>query len=235
MTTVVSRLYDQVETANRVADQLRAKGFPDSALSVVTKPNAGRIAATQVSEAMATRYAAAMTKGQALFVCRAPLTPFGAARTAMAVADSEAWIDLGDGPSNEHIVIEPNLEKHLPEIKMSKDHYLTPADYVGSGWSEWLMSNLYGWPLIAQDWKRSSSILPGTTYMSRKFWKGRLLSDSPRKSSVMEGAPLMTARFQNYPVLKPHSEKLSIMTDHPKYSERYGFKTISEKPKADAV
>jgi hypothetical protein len=229
MTTVVSRLYDKVETANRVADMLRAEGFPESVLSIITKADAAEIAKAKVSKAAAESYAAAMKDGQAVFVCRAPFTPFGAARRAMAVADSEAWIDTGKGACNEHVSETPDLAVHLPG-KVSNHHLvMTPASYVGSGWSNWRMSNIFGWPTLSPRRERKSSVMSGTHYMSRRFWPGRLLSNRPRKSSVMEGGGHMSTRFGNFPLLTERKDKLSILPDHPKFSERIGLKLLSDR------
>ena len=63
MTTVVSRLYDKVETANRVADKLRAQGFPESTLSVITSADAKAIANARVGEAAAAAYMRTMKDG----------------------------------------------------------------------------------------------------------------------------------------------------------------------------
>ena len=229
MTTVVSRLYDQVDTANRIADKLRAKGFPDRTLTVIEKADVAAMTAAQVSAANAERYAAAMTGGQALLVCRAPFTPFGAARVAMAVADSEPWIEVEGVSRNDHISVEPNLEAYLPEAKVKHELILTSRDYVGSGISEWQLSKVFNWPTISKKRDRKPSVIHGTRYMSRGFWPGPLLSNRPRKIHVLEGEPLMSKRFGNLPVLKPHKKGLSVMTDHPKFSERFGLKTISER------
>jgi len=170
-----------------------------------------------------------MTTGQALLVCHAPFTPFGAARVAMAVADSEASIAVEGVSRNDHIAIEPNLEAHLPEGKIKHELWLTSPDYVGSGISEWQLSKVFNWPTISRKRSRKSSVIHGTRYMSRSFWPGRLLSNKPRKITVLEGGPLMSKKLGNLPVLLPPKDKLSVMTDHPKFSERFGLKTISER------
>jgi hypothetical protein len=218
-----------VETANRVADKLRAEGFPENTLSIITKADAADLAAAKVSEAAAESYAAAMKDGQAVFVCRAPFTPFGAARRAMEAADSEAWIDTGQGACNEHVSETPNLAVHLPGKDPNHRLVMTPASYVGSGWSNWRMSDIFGWPTLSPRRERKSSVMSGTRYMSRGFWPGRLLSNRPRKSSVMEGGGLMSERFGNFPVLLERKEKMSILPDHPKFSERFGLKLLSNR------
>lgn len=225
MTTVVSRLYDQVETATRVADQLRAKGFPENTLSVITTPDAGMIAAARVGEAATAAYARAMKAGQALLVCRAPVTPFGAARVAMAVADSEAWIDAGRGKCNEYIREVADLDTQTPRILPNHPMMMTRDDYVGSGWSSWRMSDVFGFPTVSPRRDYKLSVLKGTRYMSRGFWPRPLLSAKPRPSRVISGGRLFLSSSRS--VSTPH--KTSVMSGHPRIFEKFGFRSLSAR------
>ena len=109
MTTVVSRLYDQVDTANRVAAQLRSDGFPEKTLAIVTSADVTAMTAAGVPMRIAEGYARQIQAGQAVFVCRAPFTPFGEARRAMEVADSATAL----AADNSYLRQEPKLEQHL--------------------------------------------------------------------------------------------------------------------------
>ena len=223
MTTVVSRLYDKVETANRVADKLRAQGFPESTLSIITSADGAAIAAARVGEAAAAAYTRAMTGGQALFVCRAPVTPFGAARVAMAAADSEAWIDTGRGACNEYIREVANLENHTPSILPSHPLMMTRDDYVGSGWAQWSFSGIFMWPTVSRRRDYKPSVMQGTRYMSRGFWPRPLLSNKPRRVTAMRGGRLMlsSARSVSSPT------KSSVLSGHPRIFEKFGFRSLS--------
>ena len=225
MTTVVSRLYDTVDTANRVADRLRAAGFPESTLSVITTADSAAIQAARVSAPVAASYASAMTSGQAVFVCRAPVTPFGAARAAMAAADSEAWINTGSGAANEYIREVANLENLNPSVLPNHPMMMTRDDYVGSGWAEWRMSDMFGFPTISQRRDYKPSVLRGTRYMSRAFWPQSLLSAKPRKSRVYAGGRHILSSTRS--VSSP--SKRSVLTSHPRITEAFGFKTLSGK------
>lgn len=225
MTTVVSRLYDTVDTAARVADKLRAQGFPESTISVITTPDAGRIAAARVGEVATAAYAKAMKDGQALLVCRAPVTPFGAARVAMATADSEAWIDAGRGKSNEYIREVADLDVQTPRILLNHPMMMTRDDYVGSGWSGWRLSDVFGFPTVSPRRDYKLSVMQGTRYMSRGFWPRPLLSAKPRKSSVMPGGRLMLSSSRS--VSTP--SKNSILSGHPRIFETFGFRSLSAK------
>jgi hypothetical protein len=225
MTTVVSRLYDSVEKANGVADQLRADGFPDAYLSVITDPDAEKMKEARVNAAAAEAYSAQMKAGQAVFVCRAPFTPFGAARRAIEVADGTDWIDAGVGASNDNQPDEMTLDTRPSSILEDHPLMLT-RDYVGSGWSEWKLSDVFDIPLLTARRERSPSVLEGAPYMSKKFWPGPLLSNKPRKNSVIEGGRHMIP-FGG--LLTSHKQGKSVLEDHPKFSERLGIKTIIEK------
>lgn len=225
MTTVVSRLYDSVDTANGVADQLRAEGFPDRTLSVITEADAGKMQEARVGEDAAEAYAASMKKGQAVFVCRAPFTPFGAARRAIEVADGTAWIDAGRGACNEFQSDEMQVEVTSPRILEDHPLILTRS-LVGSGWSGWKLSDVFDIPLLSSKRDRAPSVLQGSPYMSKSFWPGRLLSNTSRKSSVIEGGRHMMP-FGG--LLTGHKGGKSVLHDHPRFSERLGLKTIIEK------
>jgi hypothetical protein len=225
MTTVVSRLYDSVEAANGVADQLRAEGFPDSTISVITSANAGEIMKARVGERAANAYAKAMTDGQAVFVCRAPFTPFGAARRAMDVADEAGPVDTGIGKANEYIREEADLDIHTPRILQYHPLMMTRDDYVGSGWSSWRLSDVFGWPTVSRRRDYKLSVMQGTRYMSRGFWPGKLLSNKPRRSRVISGGRLFLSSARSVSSPKKHS----VMTGHPRITEKMGFKTISAR------
>lgn len=225
MTTVVSRLYDKVDTANRVADRLRAQGFPEATLSIITTADAGAMTRARVGEAAASAYARKMTEGQAVLVCRAPVTPFGAARIAMAVADSEAWIDAGRGAGNEYIREVADLTDKTPSVLTNHPLMMTRDDYVGSGWSGWTLSGVFMWPTVSRRRDYRLSVMQGTRYMSRGFWPGRLLSNKPRRVTAMRGGRLMLTSARS--VSSP--SKSSVLSGHPRIFEKMGFRSLSAK------
>ncbi|NKX46211.1 hypothetical protein [Roseicyclus persicicus] len=223
MTTVVSRLYDSVDTATRVADQLRAEGFPDSTLSIVTSADAKALAKARLGEGTAAAYLRAMKDGQAVFVCRAPFTPFGAARVAMMAADSEPAIAVSGANGSEYIREEADLDMHTPRILENHPLMMTRDDYVGSGWANWTFSGVFGWPTFSRRRDYKLKVLRNR-YMSQGFWPRPLLSSKPRKSHVMPGGKLIltSARSVSAPT------KRSVMTGHPRIFERMGFRSLSE-------
>lgn len=222
MTTVVSRLYDQVETANRMADQFRAEGFPESCLSILTSADSHAMAAARIPASDAKTYAAKMQAGQAVFVCRAPFTPFGAARRA---------IDLVDGmPSlagaNTYLRQDPKIERGLNSVLPTHPKMMTRDDYVGSGWAEFRASHLFGWPTVSRRREAPNNLIKSKGPMSRLFWPGKLISDKPRKLSVMSGGRHILTSERS---VRASSGRRSILTSHPRISEMFGWPTLSKR------
>lgn len=225
MTTVVTRLYGSKETAERVADILRAEGFPEATFDVITTADAKRIAASRVEEAAARRYAEAMTEDRALLVCRAPFTPFGAARRAQEVADSEPWIDAGVADQDRYIREQPNLARYSSSVLEYHPLMLTRDDYVGSGWSGWRVSDVFGFTLISRRRERPDNLTHG--HMSTWFWPGKLLSTKPRRSSVISGGRHMSRGWWPMPLVTGgRGRRRSVMTSHPRITERMGLPTL---------
>ena len=226
MTTVVTRLYESKAVADRVADVLRADGFPEATLDVITAADAGRIAASRVEERAAERYAKAMTEGRALLVCRAPFTPFGAARRAQEVADSEAWIDAGVANQNRYIQEKPDLERYSSSVLEYHPLMMTRDDYVGSGWAEWRFSDVFGFTTVSRRRERPDNLSPG--HKSTWFWPGKMLSTKPRRSSVFHGGRHMSRFWWPMPLVTT-GRKRSIMTSNPRITERFGWPTLKAR------
>jgi len=226
MTTVVTRLYESKAVVDRVAEVLRDDGFPEATFDVITSADAGRIAASRVEERAAERYASAMTEGRALLVVRAPFTPFGAARRAQEVADSEPWIDAGVANQNRYIEEKPDLGKYRSSVLQNHPMMMTRDDYVGSGWSGWRLSDVFGFPTISRRKERPDNLSPG--HKSTWFWPGKLLSTKPRRSSVFHGGRHMSRYFWPMPLVTT-GRKRSILTSHPRITERFGWPTLKAR------
>jgi hypothetical protein len=229
MTTIVSRLYESADTANRVADTLREEGFPDSTLSVITDAKKKPITEAQVDDKDAAKYVKAMKDGdgRALFVCRAPFTPFGAARRAQEVADGETAVDAGVENENRHVSQTPDIDAMKGE-KVLSDHplMLTNKSYVGSGWSNWTLSGVFDIPLVKRRKEPPDTVIRGGAYVSKSFWPQPLLSNKPRKRSVLDDAPHMTGKYYQL-ISTPEEPKRSVMEGQPRISERFGWKTLT--------
>lgn len=102
MTTVVTRLYADKTTAEQAVNALRMQNHPEGNIDMIASGKGAEDAmiAASVPEESAASYAGAMKSGNALVVCRAPFTPLGAARNAIATMNEFDAIDAGVANEN---------------------------------------------------------------------------------------------------------------------------------------
>lgn len=187
MTTIISRLYDGAETAEAAAAALRAAGHDPETIGVVMSATeepasalAARITAAGVGSVSAQRYAAVLA-GQgpgALLVVRAPFTPFGRARSAMAIADGFAPRPVAGVNANQHVPVQPDPRISHPAIGRHA-HVMTRDMPPFIARRRGKVSAAFGLPLL---WHRSASgrvVSPGRP-LSRLFWPLPLLSGRAR-------------------------------------------------------
>ena len=85
MTTVITRLYEDMATARSVADALLNNGHDAGTIDILSGEDAtiARMTAARVSADAAEAYAPMAAAGKALLIVRAPFAPIGTARNAM--------------------------------------------------------------------------------------------------------------------------------------------------------
>ena len=224
MTTVVTRLYETEDMARSVAETLRKEGFPDATLDVITSADTRAMEAARVEPGAASRYAGAMEPGFALFVCRAPFTPFGAAIRAQTVANAVPSLDVGVADENRYIRETADLGRFASSVLSYHPLMLTRDDYVGSGWSGWRLSDVFGFTLVSRRRARPDNLAHG--HMSTAFWPGKVLSTKPRRSSVIQGGRHMSRGWWPMPLVRT-GRKRSILASHPLITGRMGFRMLS--------
>ena len=122
MTTIISRLYDDAETAGAVRAALLARGHAPGTLDVLDSadgpPPAAAIAAAGVGWRSAQAYAAAMAAagGGALLVVRAPFVPFGRALDAIRTADAHGPRLVPGATPDQHVPDSPDPRIFHPAI-----------------------------------------------------------------------------------------------------------------------
>jgi hypothetical protein len=191
MTTIITRLYKDLATAQAVAAELSLAGHDSATIDVIGRDGEGnaeaRMAEARVPRASAAAYAGGVAKGAALLVVRAPFAPMGTARHAMRVVNRTPAIDVGLADEDVYIREQPRLEKTgkvLPGtvFYMSNPHRsLTHGHIFGKN------------PLIAS--KPRTSAISGGAYMSTKFWPGKLLSAPKERTSAIRGGMLISSIF----------------------------------------
>ncbi|MCY4153128.1 MAG: hypothetical protein OXE94_12965 [Aestuariivita sp.] len=168
MTTVISRLYAEANAAEAVLQELRKTGFPESTLSVVSEAVVDNIIATRVPSQDAAIYAERMQPENVLVVVRAPVTPFGAARNAMAIVDGTPSLSVGVANPNRYIREVANPSRFL-SVLTDHPRYLTPDFGPDHPRERGFISDGMSWPILTRHregrsgssgWFASTKILP---------------------------------------------------------------------------
>jgi hypothetical protein len=191
MTTIITRLYKDLATAQGVAAELTSAGHDSGTIDVISRDGEGtaeaRMEEARVPKASAAAYAADVAKGAALLVVRAPFAPMGTARHAIRVVNRTPTIAVGLADEDVYIREQPKVETTGSVLSgtvfyMSNPHRsMTHGHVMGSN------------PLLAS--KPRNSAIPGGAYMSTKFWPGKLLSAPKEKTSAIRGGMLISSLF----------------------------------------
>ncbi len=123
MTTIVTRLFADSTTAEQAVNALKLQNHPDANIDMIAAGAGAEDAmiAARVPKDSAALYAAAMSSGRALVVCRAPFTPFGAARNAMDTMSHFESLDAGVANENFYIEEEPKDGLYM-DISVDRTH-----------------------------------------------------------------------------------------------------------------
>ncbi len=212
MTTVISRLYADAETANGVAEELQKAGFPADTIDVIehdpknkSMPSLPeRLKATRIDKNAVEPYASRVRKGKVLLVVRAPFTPFGAARTAMEVVDRVESADVGIDNQNHYVQEQP---KRFLNITVMTDHpkFLTNDVGPDANRRRGTISETFGIRLLSP-YKTKRSAMSGGGFMSTKFLPFQLLWDKKeRKNSAIAGGGTPFSKMISMPLLSKRS------------------------------
>ena len=192
MTTVISRLYADEATANRVTSELSSAGFPADTMDVFPAgTSADDLMAARVDEASATAYADAMSGDMALMVVRAPVTPFGAARAAMNAANSVSSTRVPGTDENRHISEQMDRDLYIGlSVMTNHPRFLSSDMNPRANANRDLVSRAMHWKLLS-DPKPRNSAWSGTTFMSQKILPFPLLKSRKSGTSVISGGKRM--------------------------------------------
>jgi hypothetical protein len=190
MTTIITRLYEDMETARAAADALLNSGHDAATIDIITGTDAqeSRIVAARVSREAAAAYAPAVAAGKALIVVRAPFAPIGTARHAMRVVDKFPSIKVGVADENHYIRETPTVEARGSVLTDHPFFMSNKHRRMGHG-------HIFGSNPIKPSRPRTSAI-SGGAYMSTKFWPMRLVSSSAKQgTSAIRGGWLISKSF----------------------------------------
>jgi hypothetical protein len=190
MTTIITRLYKDMATAQGVAAELKAAGHDAGTIDVIAKDGEGsaaeRMAKARVPAASAAAYGPGIGKGNALLVVQAPFAPIGTARHAMRVVNRTAAIDMGVADEDHYIREQARADKSGMILQGTVFYMSNPHRSLFHG-------HIMGKNPISAARPRTSAI-KGGAYMSTKFWPMKLLSAPKERSSAGSGY-LFSAMF----------------------------------------
>lgn len=190
MTTIITRLYPDLATAQGVVTALTANGHAPSSIDIITKGDGGaeaRMEAARVPKASAAAYAPGIAKGRALVVVQAPFAPLGAARDAIKVVNRTASIDVGVANEDYYIREQPKVEISGKVMRGTVFFMSNPHRALGHG--HVLGSN----PILPS--KPRTSAIAGGAYMSKMFWPMKLVSTGRQANSAISGGFLFSQMF----------------------------------------
>ncbi len=207
MTTIVTRLYADTKTAEQAATALKLQSHRDDTIDVIEQGTGAKAAMidARVPEHSAAAYSKKMTKGNALVVVRAAITPFGAARNAMDTLDEFDSIDAGVENQNVYLK-EDSVEHMFLDTKVDRTHRL---------WATWgnerrrgRVSDAFGVRTLAP-YKTHNSVMSGTHFMSRAFWPMSLLSRR-KPNAVLRDNPHMSKYFWPMPLISRRTPNVNV-------------------------
>lgn len=156
MTTIITRLYKDEQTANAAVSDLRENNFPDDTHDVFSGSgtSADEIEAAGVDREKAEVYASKLGDGNSLLVVRAPFVPFGAASTAIRTVDSHPVV--ASGVENENQLVSYEMaEPSVGSVLRNHPLMLTRRKNVGGGGT---LSESLGMRMLSSPWPRTSAV-----------------------------------------------------------------------------
>lgn len=223
MITVITRLYGDAQSGRGIRERLYRQGFPRHALTLVTPSDGDGVKALQarmegalVPAEAAKVYAARVAKGASLVVVRATYKPLNAVRIAKETFQTSGALDAGLEDEAFRVKSPPD---HAPSILKDHPLFLTlPLDPERDARP---LSTRFGVRLLSHPKRRDSvlrpskrffgegiirdrksrSVLPSGSFMSRKFWPMPLLSDRKPGRSIIPGGGQPFSRLFGWPTV----------------------------------
>lgn len=181
MTTIITRLYQDEQTANEVAQTLLDHHFRAAMMDVIG-PNGDPHAEMDTARVpVSTReaYAERIAQGNALLVVRAP---FGGAERAFLIVDQTASIDMGDMAQSSYVAEDMAAEYQTSSIIAGSPRLMSSAMYPSIKRGRSTIAMMFGKPLMRR--RDKPGLVRKHGHFSKKFWPQSLLDTKPRKLRV---------------------------------------------------
>lgn len=191
MTTIITRLYPDLATAQIVVGALKANGHDETTIDIITREGDGsasdRMHRARVPAASAAAYAPGVGAGRALVVVQAPFAPMGTARDAIRIVNRTTALNVGLEDEDHYIREQPTVEKSGKVLPGTTFFMSNPHRSTGHG-------HILGQNPILPG-KDHRSAIAGGAYMSTKFWPMKLVSKPKESRSAIAGGYLFSSMF----------------------------------------
>lgn len=174
MTTIITRLYADRQTAEHVAGILHAAGLSGSDMDIVTRDGddpAAQMGAARMGRQSAAAYGEGVARGHALLVVRAPFNPMGAARRITQMMDETPSHKVGLARESEYIR-ETLKDKYWSSILTDHPRFFSQDIIPGFGGVRGTVSGAFGFRLLSAHRDRRSAgsyhILPGAKVSAQR-------------------------------------------------------------------
>jgi len=210
MTTLITRLYADKDTAKQASEALEAKGFDRNSVSLLGSDTAA-MADAGLDEAVSGAYAAQMSGDNSLLMLRAPFGSVGTAVSALNRFDAievdteqETYIRPVDDPSMSSSIIPGNKK------------FLTSQSEIGSGTG---FSEAFGMRLLSRRQQGKAKVGHSTKTGKRE----NLLS---RKQTGKAKVSHRTVTGKRWNLIKKPSAGTSVIHNPTPFSSMLGWPTI---------
>lgn len=221
MATVIPRLYENAETASKVAAALRAEDYRADEISIFADAGqadlAGAIKALHVSAGDAAIYADGVANGNALLVVTAP---YGRGLKAMRIVDETASVPNDAKAKDIHVGV--NVERTSNVISGGMLFFSGPS-FPPLSRNALGFSKAFGMRTLSRG-RRKISVMRG----GRQMFPGETLSTWRLNTPLLKHNTRPLSNMMGWPTISHKDRSGIVMTDNPTpFSSWMGWSTIS--------
>lgn len=220
MTTIITRLFADQDSAHKAADRLIFNGIPARSCTIIAGGDDAetRLAKKNVHKSAMETYKSALADGSVALVVEATYKPLGAARLTRDILASFETLEAGSVKEMYALPWQPDhaqsILKDHPRFFSFKGMSMSHGPKMASSRSNLVKahstkrpltakrSSTAFWPMALISHKhRRSSVYSGGRHMSKAFWPMPLISNAPRKKSVIPGGGFPFSRALGFPTV----------------------------------
>lgn len=206
MTTIISGLYEDANTAHSIVTELEAAGFASDSCGVVTQTGDAsvleRLMEARVDEHSAQAYAQHMTTERAIVIVHAGFNPFGTALRAIQILNGYSWVEAGAPHPDRYVREEASRVQRLSVMRTPR-RFLSPDMEPGLKRRSTL-SAMFAFPLLKKR-KTSNSAISGGRLVSGGWLPFPTLIQKDKTNSATPGGGHPFSKFFKMQLLSPRA------------------------------